>query len=125
MQFSRVPPIIKAETPRINLLYKFFQKCVNKLQAFLKIRVDLSVVFQHSRQAPKEVTVIRSMATINLIVYYPKTAEGQEELVKRVSDVHASAVTQRIKSLNCPTNQKLELLDAVIETVKERSREQT
>ena len=87
--------------------------------------MDLSVVFQHSRQAPKEVTVIRTMAIINLIVYYPKTAEGQEELVKRVSDVHASAVTQRIKSLNCPTNQKLELLDAVIETVKERSREQT
>ncbi len=47
------------------------------------------------------------------------------ELAKRVSDVHAAAVTQRIKSLNCPTSQKLELLDAVIDTVKERSREQT
>lgn len=77
------------------------------------------------RQAPKEVTVIRSMAPINLIVYYPKTEEGQIELAKRVSDVHAAAVTQRIKSLNCPTSQKLELLDAVIETVKDRSREQT
>ena len=81
--------------------------------------------FHYSRQAPKEVTVIRSMAPINLIVYYPKAEEGQMELAKRVSDVHAAAVTQRIKSLNCPTNQKLELLDAVIETVKERSREQT
>ena len=47
------------------------------------------------------------------------------ELAKRVSDVHASAVTQRIKSLNCPTSQKLELLNAVIETVKGRSRERT
>ena len=74
---------------------------------------------------PKEVTVIRIMAPINLIVYYPKTEEGQLELAKRVSDVHAAAVTQRIKSLNCPTSQKLELLDAVIETVQERSREQT
>ena len=55
----------------------------------------------------------------------PKTEEGQLELAKRVSDVHAAAVTQRIKSLNCLTSQKLELLDAVIETVKERSREQT
>ena len=81
--------------------------------------------FQYSGQAPKEVTVIRSMAPIKLIVYYPKTEEGQIELAKRVSDVHAAAVTQRIKSLNCPTSQKLELLDAVIETVKERSREQT
>ena len=83
------------------------------------------LVFQHSGQAPKEVPVIRSMAPINLIVYYPKTEEGQIELAKRVSDVHAAAVTQRIKSLNCSTCQKLELLDAVIETVKGRSREQT
>ena len=69
-------------------------------------------------------TVIRSMAPINLIVYYPKNKDDQLELAKRVSDVHAAAVTRRIKSLNCSTNQKLQLLDAVIETVKERSREQ-
>lgn len=74
--------------------------------------------FQYSGQASKEVTVIRSMAPINLIVYYPKTAEGQEELAKRVSDVHAAATSQQIKSLNCPTSQKLELLDAVIEIMK-------
>ena len=61
------------------------------------------------------------MAPINLIVYYPKTAEGQEELAKRVSDVHASAVIQRIKSLNCPARQKLALLDAVIKIAKQRS----
>ncbi len=71
-----------------------------------------------------EVTVIRKMAPINVIVYYPKTEEGKEELARRVSDVHAAAVNQRLKSLNCPTNQKLELLDAVIETVKKNSREQ-
>ena len=90
-----------------------------------KLKWIESVVFPYSGQVPKEVTVIRSMAPINLIVYYPKTEEGQMELAKRLSDVHAAAVTQRIKSLNCPTSQKLELLDAVIETVKERSREQT
>lgn len=64
------------------------------------------------------------MAPINLIMHYPKTEEGQMELAKRVSDVHATAVTQRIKSLNCPTQQKLKLLDAVIETAKKKSREQ-
>ena len=37
--------------------------------------IDISG-FQYPGQAPKEVTVIRSMAPINLIVYYPKTAEG-------------------------------------------------
>lgn len=69
-------------------------------------------------------TVIRKMAPINVIVYYPKTEEGKEELARRVSDVHAAAVNQRLKSLNCPTQQKQELLDAVIETVKKNSREQ-
>ena len=69
-------------------------------------------------------TVIRKMAPINLIVYYPKTEEGQEELARRVADVHANAVNQRLKSLNCPTNQKLDLLDAVIQTAKKNSREQ-
>lgn len=70
-------------------------------------------------------TVIRKMAPINVIVYYPKTEEGKEELARRVSDVHATAVNQRLKSLNCPTQQKQELLDAVINTVNKKSREQT
>ena len=69
-------------------------------------------------------TVIRKMAPINLIVYYPKTEEGQEDLARRVADVHANSVTQRLKSLNCPTQQKQELLDAVIQTAKKHSREQ-
>ena len=73
----------------------------------------------------REVIVIRKMAPINLIVYYPKTEEGKEELARRISDVHAAAVNQRLKSLNCPTNQKLDLLEAVIETTKQKSREQT
>ncbi len=77
--------------------------------------------FQYSGQPPKEVTVIRSMAPINLIVYYPKTEEGKEELARRVSDVHAASVNQRLKSLKCPTSQKLELLDAVIATTKSQN----
>ena len=65
-------------------------------------------------------TVIRKMAPINLIVYYPKTDAGKADLAARVAEVHASAVTQRLKELNCPTSQKQELLDAVIETAKIR-----
>ena len=63
------------------------------------------------------------MAPVNVIVYYPKTEEGKEELARRVDDVHAAAVNQRLKSLNCPTSQKLALLDAVIETRKKESGE--
>ena len=69
----------------------------------------------------EEVTVIRSKAPINLIVYHPKTAQGQEELARRVADAHASAVIQQLKNLNCPTSQKLQLLDAVIADAKKRS----
>lgn len=58
---------------------------------------------------------------MSLMVYYPKAEEGQMKLAKRISEVHAAAVTQRIKSLNCPTSQKLALLDAVIETVTKAS----
>lgn len=65
------------------------------------------------------------MAPIKLMVYHPENADGREELAKRVADVHASAVAQRIKALNCPAGQKLELLNAVIQTVTARSREQT
>ena len=76
-------------------------------------------------QIPREVTLIRKMAPINLIVHHPKTPEDQAELARRVADIHAASVIQRIKGLNCPTSQKLELLDGIMETVKNRSKEQT
>ena len=68
-------------------------------------------------------TAIRKMAPIHVIVYYPKTEAGKEELARREADFHAAAVNQRLKSLNCPTSQKLALLDAVIETMKKECRE--
>ena len=61
---------------------------------------------------------MRKMAPVNVIVYYPKTEEGQEELRRRVALVHADAVNRRLKELTCPERQKLELLDAVIDTVR-------
>lgn len=69
--------------------------------------------------------VIRRMAPINVIMHFPSTEDGKKELARRVSDVHAAAVIQRIKELNCPTQQKLDLLDAVIKTAKENNGEQT
>lgn len=71
-----------------------------------------------------EVTAIRKSAPVNVILYYPKTETGKEELARRVSDVHAAVVARQIKALHCPTAQKLQLLDAVIETARERSTSQ-
>lgn len=57
---------------------------------------------------------IKTYATINIIVYYPKTKEGKKELSDKVADVHANTSFQIIKNLNCPLSQKLRLLDTTI-----------
>jgi len=49
---------------------------------------------------------------IEVVVHYPKTKEGWDELGKRVATAHANYVIEKIDRLNCPTWQKLELLRA-------------
>jgi len=70
--------------------------------------------------------IARKSAPINVIVHYPKNIEGQRELAERVAGVHADMVNQHIKKLNCPSEQKVQLLDAVIQAAsKEKAGEQT
>lgn len=59
-----------------------------------------------------------------MIVHHPKTDAGKEELARRVATVHAESVIAKINRLNCPTKQKLDLVDAVIDTVKRKQKEQ-
>ena len=61
---------------------------------------------------------MRKSAPIEVVVHYPKTKEGWDELGKRVATAHANYVIEKIDRLNCPTWQKLELLQAVIDTTK-------
>ena len=61
---------------------------------------------------------IAKSAPINMIVYYPKSVEGNKLLAQRVAQVHADSIIDRIKRLNCPSNQKTELLNAVMNTAK-------
>ena len=70
--------------------------------------------------------IARKSAPINVIVHYPKTEEGKRELAERVAGVHADMVNQHIKKLNCPSEQKVQLLDAVIKSTSiEKASEQT
>ena len=82
--------------------------------------------------------IARKSAPINVIVHYPKAEEGKREmasailittsreLAERVASVHASLVNQHIKKLNCPSDQKVQLLDAVIKSTSiEKAGEQT
>ena len=59
-----------------------------------------------------------------MIVHYPKTEAGKQELARRVATVHTESVIAKINRLNCPTKQKLELVDAVIDTVKRKQKAQ-
>ena len=70
--------------------------------------------------------IARKSASINVIVHYPKTEEGKRELAERVASAHADMVNQHIKKMNCPSDQKVQLLDAVIKSTSiEKAGEQT
>lgn len=56
--------------------------------------------------------------SIQMIVHFPQTEEGRRELARRVAEVHADFVLDTLHGLDCPARQKLELLQAVIDTVK-------
>lgn len=58
---------------------------------------------------------------IKIIVYYPETAEKQAQFDARVAKFYADYVVQYIEKLNCPTEQKRKLLDAVAQTIMEES----
>ena len=64
--------------------------------------------------------IARTSAPIQVIIHYPKTEEGKRELARCIAVVHADTVNQTIKKLNCPSEQKVQLLDSIIETVKSK-----
>ena len=53
---------------------------------------------------------------MKIIVHHPKSQEDISILQKKVAAVHAEAVLRYIDKLPCPKEQKLKLLNAVIET---------
>lgn len=65
---------------------------------------------------------MRKAAPINIIVHYPTTEEGWRELRRRMAIVHADAVLNSVQKLNCPTWQKIKLIDAIIEDAKKEAK---
>ena len=57
---------------------------------------------------------------MNVIVHYPETADKQVELAKSVAKLHAESIVRYIEKLNCPSEQKLALIDSIIATVKNK-----
>lgn len=62
--------------------------------------------------------ISRKSVPIRVIVYAPKTEKGKHELAMRAAEVHADAVLRAVGRLNCPSEQKAMLVNAVIEMGK-------
>lgn len=52
---------------------------------------------------------------LNVIVHYPKTEKGYERLQKAVADVHIQKVINKINSMTCSTEQKMQIIDNIRE----------
>lgn len=58
--------------------------------------------------------IAKKCAPIHVVVHYPTIAKSKCE-AERVASVHADMIIQRIKLLNCPAGQELQLLDGIIQ----------
>ena len=51
--------------------------------------------------------------SMEVIIHLPRSKEGQEELAKRVATAHAQLIYNYTSRLECSTEQKVALLDAI------------
>ena len=55
----------------------------------------------------------RGCVSVSIIIHCPKDERARQELAQKVADVHVQTVIERVKSMSCPTEQKVQLIDAV------------
>ena len=53
---------------------------------------------------------------VRLIPHFPQSLKNRQQLARQVAKIHADAAARYLQSLNCPTVQKLALLDALIQS---------
>ena len=56
---------------------------------------------------------------IHIINHFPETEEGMAELRRRVAIIQAQAILTKINKLAIPTDQKLQLVDAIMDHERE------
>lgn len=49
----------------------------------------------------------------SVVVHYPKGKQAQQELGKKVADVHAQTVIELVKSMSVPSDQKIQLINKI------------
>ena len=55
---------------------------------------------------------------MDMVVHYPKAADKQDELSKMVAMLYTESIVRYVEKLNCPAEQRLAIMDAILETVK-------
>ena len=55
---------------------------------------------------------------IPVVLHMPEAPDVRESLQARIDRIHADAIINYLRRLECPTEQKLALLDAIIEKAK-------
>ena len=55
---------------------------------------------------------------MDVIVHHPRTPEQQVELERVVAKFRAEYILRHVERLNCPLQQKIALIDAVIDTIR-------
>lgn len=53
---------------------------------------------------------------IRLIPCFPQNLQSRQQLARQVARIHADAAVRYLRSLNCPADQKLALLDALLQS---------
>ena len=56
---------------------------------------------------------------MEVFLIYPKSEQAQKELAHELAKFHAEQALKNILKLPCSTEQKLELVDAVVKHLKE------
>lgn len=67
-----------------------------------------------TREIGKGARTVKSEDHIEFIVHYPEAQETRRELARRLAIVHAQTVMEKLATLSCPLDQKLQLIDAII-----------
>lgn len=57
---------------------------------------------------------------MEVFLIMPTTPEGKAKLSKELSKFHAEQALKMVQKLPCPTEQKLELIDAVVEHLRSK-----
>lgn len=60
---------------------------------------------------------------MNVVVHYPKTLEGQQELARRVAECHAEAVGILLRKMNITNEDRRKVIAVMCERLKEQTKQ--